>query len=245
MKSALLFLVLFGGLANLTTCGDARPVVVEAPVLPKMPEHVTPAKVGETTTETALRQARDLAANLRGKLAESDARVAALVKDVETEHREAFLGTLRASCLWVAGLALLGALACAVLAFVSPLAKQTLAKVAIACGVLVVLATGTAWAVPWLPSVGVVVLIVLACAIIAGIVYKAVQWWPSFAHASLQAAVGYQEATAIAQSHDLVAVDANDRDNTAAQIAAGPKVLRVGDKLHAAAAAFRARKAAL
>lgn len=240
MKTALLFLVLFGSLANLLTCGGSpRPVAIEALVLPKTQERITPPKTGETTTESALREARDLVTNLRGKLAEGDARVAALVKDVETEQREAFLGKLRASCLWVAGLALLGALACAVLAFVSPIAKATLAKVAIACGALVVLATGCAWAVAWLPTVGVVALIALVCALIVAAIVAAIRWFPSFAHAAILSADGYQQSVKLLRTDSPDIANALDVENRAMQIVKGGAVITQGDTLHDLARTFR------
>jgi hypothetical protein len=242
VKTAFLFLVLFGGLANLWTCGSARAVAVEDPALPKAPEHVTPPKAGETATEAALREARDLVTNLRGKLAEGDARVAALAKDVETERREAFLGTLRASCLWVAGLALLGAFACAVLAYVSPIAKPTLAKVAVACGILVVLATGCAWAVSWLPTIGVVALLVLACVVIAAAVLAAVRWFPTFAHAAVHAADGYQQAATFLRTDIRKAIDEENRGH---QVDKGGKVFLEGNRLHELAKAHRDKVGAL
>lgn len=248
MKTALLFFVLFGVLANLFTCGSARPVAIETPAIPAAviaPAVVTPAKPGETETEAQLRQARDVVANLSGDLASWKQRVTTLTAARDQDRRDAFLGTLRASCLWVAGIALLGAFACGVLAFASPIAKGTLGKVAMGCGALVVLATGAAWAVPWLPAVGVVALIVIACGALAAAVMAAVRWIPAVAHAGVHAAAGYQEAVKLAQAVDLEAVDEVDRVNVQEQKTAGRLVHSTGDALHRVAAEVRARVGAL
>jgi hypothetical protein len=213
--------------------------VIEAPKMTAPPEIKTPAKASETETDAQLRQAKDAVRALSGDLANWQQRVLTLTKDRDQERKEAFLGTLRASCLWVAGIALLGALACAVLAFVSPIAKTTLAKVAIACGALVVLATGCAWAVPWLPAVGVVSLIILVCVLIVAAIVAAVRWFPSFAHAAIHAADGYQQAVGFLRAEAPSIANALDSENRAMQSAQGGTVITQGDTLHELARTFR------
>lgn len=243
MKTFLaLSLLAFAGF--MPTCGDARPVetppAVKVPALPGLPP--TPAKAGETPTETLLRLARDDLRAAEEAEAQATARVYALTEARDTERREAFLGTLRASCLWVAGLALLGALACAVLAWLSPIAKPTLVKAAAGCGALLVLAVGCAWCVPWLPVVGVVSLVALVLGLIAYGVWRLVLWWPSFANAAVAAADGYQQAVRIARAVAPGVAYELDVDNRALQLTSGAKVFDAGDQLHSAARAARARR---
>lgn len=232
-------------------CSTRAVVSVEQPQPPKEsvpPPIVTPAKPGETDTEAQLRQARDAVSTLAGDLARWKQRVATLTADRDQDRRDAFLGKLRTSCLWVAGIALLGALACAVLAFVSPIAKPTLVKIAAGCGLLVALATGCAWCVPWLPAVGVVAVIVLCCLVVAASVLALVKWWPSFAHAAILSADGYQRTAAVLRDltddEARVAAVEIDAHNRGAQLSAGWPVFREGDRLHYIAKAEREKLAA-
>lgn len=226
-------------------CSVRAAAPIERPEPPKEsapPRVVTPAKAGETETESQLRQARDAVATLAGDLARWQQRVATLTADRDQDRRDAFLGTLRASCLWVAGLALLAGLACTVAAFLSPIAKPTLVKAAVACGVLVVLATGCAWAVPWLPTVGVIALLCVAGAVLVAGVVLGLRWFPRFATAAVEMADGFQQATRIAATSAPNVVDALNRENRSRQIQAGAKVYEEGGKLLKAAAALRTKR---
>lgn len=238
---------LFGWLVP--SCGASRQApAVSSPAIPvelAPPALVTPAKPGETATETQLREARDALAVLAGDTARWQARVAILTTERDLERREAFLALLRTSCLWVAALALLGALACGVLAFVSPIAKPTLAKLAAGCGALVIMATGCAWLVPWLPLAGVVSVVAAVAAGLVFVVWKLVEWWPRFAHGALGMTEGYLEAARIAASSAPLVASALDSDNRANQILAGGlPAFEEGTKLLEAARRRRAARTA-
>ena len=237
LASAILALSLFGWLSP--SCGSARPMVElpPAPAVAKPAAVVTPPKAGETATEARLRESLDMVRRLTGDLATWQAAANAAKVDLESERKEAFLSTLRASCLWVAGLALLAGLACTVAAFLSPIAKPLLVRCALVAGGLVVLATGCAWAVPWLPTLGVLALLaVIACAI-AYAVWRVVLWWPAFAQASIAAASGYQKAAAVVWANAPELAEEIDAGNRSLQIDGkrGGAVYQIGNQLHALA----------
>lgn len=241
MKSTIMFFLLFGGLSNLFYCSPRSTNVTAPPIEAVKPAKVTSApKPGETDIEAQLRQAKDSVRELSGDLASKQKLVEALTADRDRERNEAFLGALRASCLWVAGVALLGALACGALAFISPIAKTTLVKVSVACGALVILATGCAWAVPWLPTLGVVALIAIVCCVIIAALFAAVRWFPSFAKAAIHSADGYQQAVSFLRLESPDLATEVDRENRVLQFKNGGMVFREGDRLHAVAAKFRA-----
>ncbi len=101
------------------------------------------------------------------------------------------------------------------------------------------LASGCAWAAPYLPLAGVVALIVIAMgAVLAGGVML-VRWWPSFAHAAIASADGLQQAMKAVRGVAPAMADQLDWDNRKLQLAAGAKTFLEGDRLHAAAKAKR------
>lgn len=230
----------------LAGCGvDRVPLpAIEPPAdTPKPPDRITPPKPGETDTEKALREARNTVSRLAGDLATWQQRVTILQEDAKREQREKVLGYLRACLLWASGLALLGGLACIVLAIVSPVAKSTLARLGIACACVLVICAGMLWALPWLPVFGVAAVLSLVIAGVVFGVWRFVIWYGRHMHAAVSMADGLQQVTdAAAGAIDGSKLIGLQVENRAHQIIKG--AIGEGDKLLDAARTMRDKRAA-
>ncbi len=224
-------------------CSDTRPpvpAIVPPAETPKPPAIITPPKAGETDTERSLREARNTVSRLAGDLATWQQRVTTLQEDKKREDREKVLAYLRVCLLWITGLALLGGVVCVVLAIVSPVAKSTLARLGIACAAVLVLCAGMLWCLPWLPVVGVVVLVTgLAVGLIVGGFYFA-RWFVRHMHAAVTLADGLQQVTAAAVQVMPGKVLDMDVENRAQQILTN--AMGEGDKLLDAARTLRDKR---
>lgn len=190
-----------------TACGDARQPPVEPPpaiaplpsVQPELAEDATPLQRAQARVDQLDRE--------RGAaIAERDIARAA--------EQQARLDGLRRIGWWVAGIAVLGVFASVALAIVLPVGRKMAISAGIACAVVLVMALGFDRMLPYLPAIGLLLIVAGA----AWGIWQLVIWKRATREA---AAHGDRLETALTEWADRGPMDTADLLDVVKQLSAG------------------------